>query len=431
MTSNSNMTWRTPWLNIARAAWLVFFALATLVLLVALPARWAELMQPTPTTLANLNALGWNVGLYAAYSLATEVIFIAVYLIVGLVIFARRSDNAMALFTALMLVAFGVGNQTIAPTIGALRLYPWGGLVFAYGGFAAWVTFSQFPYLFPSGRYVPVWARAPALVWFLICFPYNFAPVDSPLYPLNLPLWLFGPLMFTLYITFLVSQVYRYARVSTPVERQQTKWVMFAMIIVVAGEFTVLLISVLFDSTAFSYLFSGEPPTPQSLSLVLVMQSMARLYFVMLPLAFAFSILRYRLWDIDLIIRRTLIYSVLSAVLVLFYFGSIVVLQQIFHSITGQASDIAIIVSTLGIAALFNPLRRRVQDIIDHRFYRRKYDAQQVLARFGQTARDEVELDKLTGELLNVVDATMQPTSVNLWLKTTEHSQTTEWGRHA
>ncbi|HEX7588897.1 MAG TPA: hypothetical protein VF478_11320, partial [Anaerolineae bacterium] len=411
------------WLAVARIGWLAFFVIAALALLVALPARWAELTQPTPITAANLKALGWPVTLFAAYSLTTEVIFIAVFLIVGLIIFARRSDNAMALFIALMLVAFGVGNQSIAPTIGALRVYPWGALVSALGGFVAWLTFSQFPYLFPSGRYVPAWVRLPALVWFLICFPYNFAAVDSPLYPLNWPPLLFGPLMLTLYVTFLVSQVYRFARVSTPVERQQTKWVMYALVVVVFGELSVLLISNLSEISAFYYLFSGEPPTPLALYLVLVMQSLARFYFGLLPLAFGFSILRYRLWDIDIIIRRTLVYGVLTVLLGITYLGSIVLLQQLFRGLTGAVqSEIVTILSTLAIAALFNPLRHRVQNLIDRRFYRHKYDATHVLAEFSAAARDEVELEKLTARLLEVVEETMQPAGMSVWLKATERS---------
>ena len=139
--------------------------------------------------------------------------------------------------------------------------------------------------------------------------------------------------------------------------------------------------------------------------------------YVLLPLSIGIAILRYRLWDIDIIIRRTLIYSIITAILALFYFGAVIVLQQFFRSLTGAGDDLAIIVSTLAIAALFNPLRNRVQSSIDHRFYRSKYDAQQVLARFAQTARDEVELEKLTYELLRVVDETMQPSSVSLWLR--------------
>jgi hypothetical protein len=131
--------------------------------------------------------------------------------------------------------------------------------------------------------------------------------------------------------------------------------------------------------------------------------------------------LYHRLWDIDIIIRRTVQYSIVSAVLAAVYFGSITLIQGGITAVTNTQSPFAIVLSTLLVAALFNPLRQRVQAFIDRRFYRQKYDAQQVLAQFAQTARDEVDMEALQTELLRVVQETMQPQTITLWLKSTDH----------
>jgi hypothetical protein len=139
------------------------------------------------------------------------------------------------------------------------------------------------------------------------------------------------------------------------------------------------------------------------------------------PVILAIAVLRYQLFDIDILIRRTLQYSVLSGLLALIYFGSVVLVQSLFRALTGQSQNqLVTVVSTLALAALFAPLRRRVQDGIDRRFYRKKYDAAKVIAEFGATCRDETDLDKLTARLVEVVQETMQPESVTLWLKPTD-----------
>jgi hypothetical protein len=133
-------------------------------------------------------------------------------------------------------------------------------------------------------------------------------------------------------------------------------------------------------------------------------------------------VLRYRLWDIDVIINRTLVYSTLTFILALVYAGLIIALQALMHALTGQASEnpLAIVGSTLVITALFQPLRRRTQSVIDRRFYRRKYDAARTLAAFSATLRNQVDLDQLSEQLLAVVEETLQPTHVSLWLLTPE-----------
>ena len=149
------------------------------------------------------------------------------------------------------------------------------------------------------------------------------------------------------------------------------------------------------------------------------------LFYVMLlsfggvPIAVGFAVLKYRLYNIDLLINRTLVYGALSTMLVVIYFGGVATTQAIFRALTGQEQQpqLAIVISTLVIAALFNPLRRRIQSFIDRRFYRRKYDAAKTLEAFSAKLRDETDLDALSDDLVGVVRETMQPAHVSLWLR--------------
>jgi hypothetical protein len=140
-------------------------------------------------------------------------------------------------------------------------------------------------------------------------------------------------------------------------------------------------------------------------------------HLVGFPISIGIAMVRYRLYDIDSIINRTLVYGALTVVLVAVYFGGIVVLQRSFVALTGQQSTLAIVASTLLIAALFTPLRRRVQSFIDRSFYRRKYDARKTLEAFSAKLRNETDLNALSGDLVGVVRETMQPAHVSLWLR--------------
>jgi len=215
-------------------------------------------------------------------------------------------------------------------------------------------------------------------------------------------------LVFIAIIAGVVSLLLRFRR-AIGVERQQLKWFTYGAVLL-----GVVLIS------EFFYTFPGVWES--------VKEAVA--FNMLPPLTIGIAILRYRLFDIDLIIRRTLQYSVLSGLLALAYLGIVVVLQSLFSAVGGQQSEIVIVASTLAIAALFLPLRRRVQDGIDRRFYRQKYDAAKVIAEFAATCRDETDLDKLTARLVEVVQETMQPESVSLWLRpTSPPSPLSQWER--
>ncbi|MFN2137568.1 MAG: hypothetical protein ACK2UK_16525, partial [Candidatus Promineifilaceae bacterium] len=207
--------------------------------------------------------------------------------------------------------------------------------------------------------------------------------------------WSLGLLAITLGSVSSLFVRYRHAGY---VEKEQIKWLLYAAALFgLTYGLTVVLSSGFEQDTG------------------VVLDVLFMLSLLGLPAAIAIAILRYRLFDIDIIIRKTAVYGALTLLLALIYFGSVLVLQTLLGSLLQEQSTLILVVSTLLIAALFNPLRRRLQSWIDRRFYRRKFDAQQVLARFAQRARDETDLDNLSGELLAVVRETLQPEYAGLW----------------
>ncbi|MCC7161857.1 MAG: hypothetical protein IT331_05165 [Anaerolineae bacterium] len=409
--SDSNTILRPPWLTIARIVW-ILLALAALGIFVVSFA--AQLGAPLPecTTpeavcnpyelsredLAVAQTLGIAGPLLILGSHAPGTLAHLVWVVIGVFIFWRKSDDWMAWLLSLMLVLFVFEGMT-AP----LPLRPLANVLYSL----AVVIFLLLPFIFPNGRVVPSrmrWVAVPLAA--LLAIGTAFAGGNS----IDPNAW--GPVLIMTMAWLglaIYAVIYRYRRISNPAQRQQTKWIMIGIL---GWSIT------LFPVAGLVFFFPPTQPTLERLLFLLWVQyPLYFLSYVALVVCIAIAVFRYRLWDIDIIIRKTLTYATVVALLAVVYFGSVVLLQQIFATVSGQRSEIITVLSTLAIAALFVPLRARVQQAVDRRFYRKKYDAQKVMERFSQTVRDETDLEKLTGELVQVVQETMQPKSASVWLR--------------
>jgi hypothetical protein len=348
----------------------------------------------TTAELESLRAEGWSAVNYAVYMLVTRSLVKALCVSLAAVIFWRQPRSRMAFITSLFLL---IGLESTIPEALA-RAEPAWWLPTRAAGYVAVVCFALFFYLFPNGQFVPGWTRLPAAVWALLLFPASPLDVNrlSPVFIIPFMILFLGSLV--------GAQVYRYRVVSNATARLQTKWVVFGAAVSLAFLLAIILVSTAWPDPWFTLRWVARDLVSQSA-------------FVLIPASIAVAILRHHLWDIDVVIRRTLVYSVLSALLALVYFGSVLALQTLLRGVTGEETPLVIVLSTLLIAALAAPLRRRVQATIDRRFYRRKYDAARVLAAFGANLRDETDLGRLSERLALVVHETMQPQSVQLWLR--------------
>jgi hypothetical protein len=343
------------------------------------------------------------------------------FAVVGAVLVAKRPANAIGWIMAAvaLMVSIFLAGDTYAAYVMVTRGQPDAlAVIGAWIGSWYWypllvLVLVYLPLLFPDGRmpsrrWLPVAVLTGVGTLGVIVLGaladtlhLNEAPgyeIDNPIgveglgYVEDLPVFgvLTGLLFFGI-IGAAASVVVRFRR-SRGIERQQMKWFVYAvapMLLIPTDGFL--------------------PGTISSVALGVVL--------IGLPTAIGIAVLRYRLYDIDVLINRTLVYGSLTALLVTVYVGSVVILQAAFRSLTGQGSQLTIVASTLAIAALFNPLRRRIQAFVDRRFYRRKYDAAKTLAAFSARLRDETDLAELNEELIAVVRETMQPAHVSLWLR--------------
>src|SRR6266702_3440432 len=409
---------RGGWLVLARVGWVAVVVLALGLFIASIPTTFADLHilctaascsssgPLTPDHVRELQAWGLSMDFYASYIVVFIIVFVFGYCAVGAVLFWRKADDRMALFASFTLVTFPMAFTEVLAT-----LPPSWWLPVQFVSFLGSICFVLFFYLFPNGQFVPRWMRWLSIGVIMYWGAKNFFSL-SPLNPFTrFPI--LNALTFVGFVgTMVVGQIYRYRRVSSLLQRQQTKWVVFGMSVAIGGY--VGLVDLLYG------VFSLPPKGPFA---DLIIFTATYCLMLLIPLSIGFAILRSRLWDIDILINRTLVYGALTGTLVLLYVGLVIGLQALLRGIISQDNSVAIVISTLAIYVLFQPLRHRIQRIIDRRFYRSKYDAAKIIANFSSTLRNEVDLNQLREHLVAVVEETMQPTHVSLWLRTPEQER--------
>jgi hypothetical protein len=407
------------WLLLGRVSWVALVVLTLATFFASLPEYVAELQTPCAGVCAYLQlsaeqvemlkGFGFSPGDYATYTLTLTLAIMVACLVVSTLIVWRRSDDRMALLVALMLVTFGPIYVTSSVLTSSPLQIPNQCLYFLAFSLLVLVFL-----LFPSGQFVPRWTRWTLVVSLAVQVPVIFFP-NAP-FTLTILGDSLGYFMLLGETMILVGvQLYRYRRVSSPMERQQTKWVVFGMALPITVYIGGVVLYLIFPALADYNSLYGAPYQ-------LALNAISTCLILLIPLSFGFAILRSRLWDIDVLINRTLVYGTLTVILTGVYVGLVIGLQALLRGLISQDNSVAIVISTLAIWALFQPLRHRIQAIIDRRFYRRKYDTARTLTAFSAILRNEVDLDRLKEQLVTVVEETIQPAHVSLWLRKPEQA---------
>ncbi len=371
--------------------------------------------------------------LYGMGELAVFALFLA-FPVVGTLISTRRPENAVGwvcLAAGLCWMSIGIEEQwnayvlasTGEPLVSVTYVALTQGLWVPPVGLLGIYMILLFPDgKLPSRRWRPLaWFAGVLMVFLVLAFAFlpgpleGFPGVRNPLGIESLA-WVSEKIIFVILLlpvcilASAVSLVFRYRRASGEV-RQQIKWLAFAACFLGANYFGVLLVQIIFVPASTD---SGPAAEPAWSSLL---NNLVFLSYASIPIAVGVAVLKYRLYDIEIIINRALVYGLLTLLLAGTYLGSVVSLQYVFRSLTGEDSQIVIVASTLAIAAMFVPLRRRIQSFIDRRFYRRKYDAARTLEAFSVRLRSETDLDRLGSAMVSVAHETIQPSHASLWLR--------------
>lgn len=401
------------WLSRARLALGIVATLTLIIFIASLQVYFAQIQvtcigvsclagQITPQAAQELLNLGLSIDGYALLIVIFVVASALVWFGVAIIIIWRKSDDRMGLLVALTLILQGA-NVITGSLSGEQSIWQYPS---AFVNYLAFVLLFFVFCLFPDGKFVPHWMKWLAFGWIGVSL-LNIFPIVAPFwFQLSFVLLFYGFLG-----SGVMAQIYRYRHVSNALQRQQTKWIIFGVATVFLLEVGQFLLYLAFPS------FST-----QNIVFSLFSATVGNSIPVLIPLSFGMAILRYHLWDIDVIINRTVVYGLLTALLALVYVGCVIALQSLALVFKEELSHnpITIVASTLVSAALFQPLRFRIQRVIDRRFYRSKYNTARTLTAFSATLRNEVDVDQLSEQLIAVVEETMLPKHVSLWLRSPE-----------
>jgi hypothetical protein len=404
----------------SRVIWLVLVGLTLVILAMSVPARYEQLttlsfganravQQLTIGEFALLKRFGIDVSLYATLVVAVEVVVQVIFILLGIMMFARESRNWVAMYVALGLITYAA---YAVPTLDALLgESPAAAIASRFIQSVGLMCALTFFFVFPDGRMIPRWTIPVSVLWLVMTWTAFFFP-GVPWYFLE-PWNISTPVFFFLmawWSTGLIAQLIRLRQTSNPTQRQQAKWVVYSVVLAVIG----------YAVTYLPRLFVLNLRLLPAISLAYSTLSMLLFYvtIVSIPVAMTFSILRYRLWDIDRLIGQTLLYGVTSAALVAIYIGAVLIIQQLIRVITDERGRVeSVVVTTVAVALIAQPLRNRIQTAIDRRFFRARYDAALTVEAFGRTARETVDLGQLTAGLADVVQSTLHPSHLSLWLR--------------
>lgn len=348
-------------LVMARAAWLVVALLGLGLFLASVPFRYSELLEPPPGTHAALQELGISTDFYASYNITLEIIFAFSFSLVAAIILWRKRNELASVLVSLTLLSAAFGARPLVSTLDALITLhaEWTPLV-RLMTYITWVLVFLFFFIFPDGRFVPGWSKGYAVYTTLISIPWNLFP-DTPFSPWMWPAPIFIPFELLTWGTCLYLQIYKYRHASTRLQKQQTKWVVYGLAVAMT-----LILAFYVPRVVTPEL--NRPETSTEMAFFLVSSTVICLAAVLIPATIGISILRYRLWDIDLIINRTLVYVPLTAILAGSYAASVTLFQKLFTALTGDKSDVAVVISTLILASLFTPVKNGLQAAVDKRF---------------------------------------------------------------